>query len=244
MGGLGGGTAAGPEPRHACRRLRLPAAAPPGGRLPKWPTAWGADPDAGCRRLSGDSGRRGRPSAVPASLFRPRLLGQLHRQPVPAALAPGPYPFNRGGGPVVHRGSRGCTGDDLCLAAATGLRAGSPRLPAGRPASTVAGGRGRRARGRPAAQVAGRPIRPSLPHDLRHRMRRSDPPRRRAGVGGSPYPGPAPRRRPNRHQPRPGAPTRVCAGGPRPGHRRSRAHDRLLAARLRPLRGRQGSAGG
>jgi signal transduction histidine kinase len=74
----------------------------------------------------------------------------------------GPCPRDRGGGPVVHRGRRGCTGDDLCLAAGTGLRAGSPRLPSGRPASTVAGGRGRRAHGRPARRSPEDPADPAF----------------------------------------------------------------------------------
>ena len=97
-GWAGTGTAAGPQPGHARRRAHLPAAAPPGARLPKRPTAGRRLPGrCGCR-LPGGRGRRPRPSAVPGSLLRPQLLGQLQRQPVPAALAPGPCPCDRGAG--------------------------------------------------------------------------------------------------------------------------------------------------
>ena len=176
--------------------------------------------------------------------FDPELLGQLHRQPVPAALAPGPYPRDRGGGPLVHRGSRGCAGDDLCLAAAAGLRAGSPRLlPVALPALLLAA-----VAVAHAVALQRRP--PEDPSDpafrtifvigcaavillaaglvwaaVRTRVQRRAVARIATSLGQAPPPGSVQ------------AALAQAVGDPE-------LTDRLLAARLRPLRGRQGSAGG
>ena len=67
----------------------------------------------GVRRLPGGRPRRPRWGPVSGPLLRPQLLGQLHRQPVPAALAPRPRVRDRAGGSLVHRGCRGRAGNDL-----------------------------------------------------------------------------------------------------------------------------------
>jgi hypothetical protein len=243
VGRLGQGIPTGPQPRHARRRVRLPAAVPPGARLPRRPATRGDHASADPHRVSGGRARRAWPGAVPKAVLRSELLGQLHRQQVPGALAPAPCARDRGDGPLVHHGCRDRAGGRLRLAAAAGLRAGSPHAAASRPASSPACGRRHRAHGRVAANAAGRSVRPGLQCDLRHWMRRGHLARRGAGVGGGPHPGPAPCRRPDHDQPWPGAPARVPAGRPRPGGRGSGAPDRLLAARLRTLRGRRRSAG-
>ena len=90
-------------------------------RRPERPATRDSRPGAGDRQLPGGRAGRGRPGPLPVPLLRPQLLGKLHRQPVPGALAPASGTGNRGGGPLVDRGCRGRPGGGLRPAAAAGL---------------------------------------------------------------------------------------------------------------------------